>query len=121
MTKTKTNKKHLRKPRRTKKQIAHMRRILCILRMFLIGVSIAVVFFNFVLIITGGWDDVDYVSIVIAIALAICALGVALYDMLRYKASSLQVVIPLSLVALTAVFYLVVSLVEAAVVSGVLE
>lgn len=113
MTKTKAK-------QRTKKQVEQTRRRMRILQMFLITLTVVLVFFNFILTVTGGWDDINHTALLIAPAIAMAALGISLIDVIRFKADHSQAIVPLALVGVSAIFYLIVSLVEAAIVSGMI-
>jgi hypothetical protein len=113
MTKTKAKQK-------TKKQIEQMRRKMRIVQMFLITLTVVLVFFNFILTVTGSWDDINHTALLIAPAIAMAALGISLIDIIRFKADNSQAIVPLALVGISAIFYLIVSLVEAAIVSGMI-
>lgn len=113
MAKTKVKKK-------TKKQIESTRRKMRVVQMFLIALTVILVFFNFILTITGSWDDINHVALLVAPAIAMAALGISLIDIIRFKADNSQAIAPLALVGISAIFYLIVSLVEAAIVSGMI-
>ena len=79
---------------------------------------VALVFFNFVLTIDGGWDDINHVSLLMAPSFAMLAFGVALIDIKKYHAPSNSVIAPLAMIGISAVFYLIVSITEAIIISG---
>ena len=113
MAKTKTKKL-------TKKEMLRGRRRMRFLLLSLIGITVALVFFNFVLIIDGGWDDINHVSLLLAPGFAMLALALALVDIRKYHAPHTSVIVPLAMIGISAVFYLIVSITEAAIVSGII-
>ena len=111
MAKTKTKKM-------TKKDVLRGQRKMRFLLLALISITVALVFFNFVLTIDGGWDDINHVSLLMAPSFAMLAFGVALIDIKKYHAPSNSVIAPLALIGISAVFYLIVSITEAIIISG---
>lgn len=105
MAKTKTK-------RLTKRQLTMMRHRMRIIEVFLAALAVAVVFFNFILTVTGGWDDVNHVMLLLAPLVAVMALALALFDVVRYKAEHNRIIAPLVIVAITSGFYLIVAIVE---------
>ena len=89
-------------------------------RIILAGIAVALVIFNFVLIISGSLDDVNNLALLIAPMIAMGALAVALIDVKKYKGSNVQIIVPLALVGIGALFYLIVSISQAIVVSSMI-
>jgi hypothetical protein len=102
----------------TKKDVLRGQRKMRFLLLALISITVALVFFNFVLTIDGGWDDINHVSLLMAPSFAMLAFGVALIDIKKYHAPSNSVIAPLAMIGISAVFYLIVSITEAIIISG---
>ena len=113
MAKTKTKKM-------SKKEMSRGRRRMRFLLLALFGVTAALIFFNFILTIDGGWDDINHVSLLAAPAIAMVALATALVDVRKYHAPNSCVIASLAMIGVSAVFYLIVSITEAAIVSGMI-
>ena len=113
MAKTKTKHKRM-----TKRQLTMQRHRMWVMESFLAILAVGVVFFNFVMILKGGWDDLNHTLLFFAPLLAMGALVFSILDVKRYSADGARVVAPLVIVAVSSAFYLIVSLVEMIIVLG---
>ena len=86
----------------------------------LVCVAFAVFFFNFVLTISGGWDDVNVAGLLFSAIASVVALGISSINVLKFRAHNYELIAPLAVLGLSAMFYFAITVIGAtSVMAGI--
>lgn len=108
--------KHVKVPKMTKKRITERRHHLRFLWAVFAGVSFAVTFFNVALSISGGWDDVNALAILVSISFSLIALLISSRSVIKYEAKRIEALIPLGILIVSTLFYFTIAILNITIV-----
>ena len=104
----------------SKKREQYYRRHLRLWSAILTCTAFLLFFFNFCLTFTGGWDDLHTPSILLSAIICLAALGVSSVNVIKFRAQNYELVAPLALLGISAVFYFAVTVIGASsVMAGI--
>ncbi len=105
--------KHHKTQKITKKREQYLRRVLRLWSTIMTCTAFLLFFFNFCLSITGSWDDLNAPAILVAVVICLVALAVSGVNVIKYRAQNYELIAPLALLGLSAIFYFAVTIIGA--------
>ena len=118
MPKSKTNKRKTQKLSKTR--LKEKQRRVRFYWIVLVCVAFAVFFFNFVLTISGGWDDVDSIGLLFSAIASVVALAISGVNVLKFHAHNYELIAPLAVLGMSAMFYFAIPVIGAtSVMAGI--
>lgn len=90
---------------KTKISIREKRHITHVITLCLIAVAFISVFFELSLLFHGGWDDVNYTIVFATPLIAAAAMLLAILNLVKFRSKPRDLVISLSMVALSSLFF----------------
>lgn len=112
--------KHRKTRKLTKKREQYYRRQLRLWMAILVCTAFLIFFYNFALTFTGGWDDLNVSAVALSSAICLVALVVASINIMKFRAQNYELIAPLALLGLSALFYFAVTVIGASsVMAGI--
>lgn len=90
---------------KTKRTVKKQREKFRLLSLCIGFLAFLLVFFEFVLTMHGGWDDLSYRVIFAAPLVAAVSLIFAIINIVKYRAKGYEIIPPLSMVAVSSLFF----------------
>jgi hypothetical protein len=116
----KTQNKHRKTRKLSKKREQYYRRLLRLWTLLLASIGFLIFFFNFSLTFTGSWDDLDAEWLLVAASFCLVALMVASFNVFKFRAQNYELFAPLAILGLSALFYFAVTVIGASsVMAGI--